>query len=452
MSLNPTARANGVGPSAAEQSGRLYRILWRWHFYAGLFCIPFVLLLALTGTTYLFKPQIEAAFDRPYDHLVLTGPSARASQQVDAALNAVKGAELKAYHIPTSPTATIRVSVTTDKGPTLIYVHPNTLEVLKVLPEKDRFMSIIRSIHGELLMGDRGSLIVELAASWAILMVASGLYLWWPRQAKGLAGVLWPRLNAGKKLFWRDIHAVTGMWISFLALFLLLSGLPWTGVWGEGFKKVREITGTAPREQSWSTRAATQALPAAVNMPLVTGAPKLDQIVERARVLNLAPPVIIAPPKWDNPNWVVQSLADNPIERVKVTLSGSTGTPILTQTFADRHMIDQVVGVSIAAHEGRLFGPLNQALGVLTALGLVVLSVSGFVMWRARAPSGVIGAPPAIPDAKIGMGLGVLILGFALFLPLLGLSMLAVALIEALILRRFPAARHWLGLAPVRTG
>lgn len=27
----------------------LYRTIWRWHFYAGIFCIPFVIVLAITG-------------------------------------------------------------------------------------------------------------------------------------------------------------------------------------------------------------------------------------------------------------------------------------------------------------------------------------------------------------------------------------------------------------------
>ena len=34
-----------------------YRTVWRWHMLAGLFCLPFVAFLALTGTIYLFKPQ-----------------------------------------------------------------------------------------------------------------------------------------------------------------------------------------------------------------------------------------------------------------------------------------------------------------------------------------------------------------------------------------------------------
>lgn len=37
----------------------LYQTVWRWHFYAGLIFLPFLLILAVTGGVYLFKPQIE---------------------------------------------------------------------------------------------------------------------------------------------------------------------------------------------------------------------------------------------------------------------------------------------------------------------------------------------------------------------------------------------------------
>ncbi len=51
--------------SGAEQSKRLYRAIWRWHFYAGIFCIPLVIWLSCTGSIYLFRPQIERWIDRP---------------------------------------------------------------------------------------------------------------------------------------------------------------------------------------------------------------------------------------------------------------------------------------------------------------------------------------------------------------------------------------------------
>lgn len=52
-------------PEAAERQAILaHRTVWRWHFYAGLFCVPFVIILSLTGAAYLFKPQVEAFLDR----------------------------------------------------------------------------------------------------------------------------------------------------------------------------------------------------------------------------------------------------------------------------------------------------------------------------------------------------------------------------------------------------
>lgn len=45
----------------AQTNGQscLYRAIWRWHFYAGLFIIPMILILSVTGAMYLFKPQVE---------------------------------------------------------------------------------------------------------------------------------------------------------------------------------------------------------------------------------------------------------------------------------------------------------------------------------------------------------------------------------------------------------
>jgi uncharacterized iron-regulated membrane protein len=87
---------------------------------------------------------------------------------------------------------------------------------------------------------------------------------------------------------------------------------------------------------------------------------------------------------------------------------------------------------------------------VLVALGLVTLCVTAFLMWRKRAPDGVLGAPPPIPDARIGWGLAALILIAAVILPTLGACLIVIALVERLVLARLPAARRWLGLSPAR--
>jgi uncharacterized iron-regulated membrane protein len=43
----------------SKPNASFYNLAWRWHFYAGLFVAPFMILLAITGIIYLFKPQLD---------------------------------------------------------------------------------------------------------------------------------------------------------------------------------------------------------------------------------------------------------------------------------------------------------------------------------------------------------------------------------------------------------
>ena len=96
--------ATAVANVSAEEHGRrLYRTIWRWHFYAGIFCIPLVIWLSITGSIYLFKPQIERWMDRPYNHLHLTGPRATPEQIARTAVIAVPGSTLHYYELPHLP-------------------------------------------------------------------------------------------------------------------------------------------------------------------------------------------------------------------------------------------------------------------------------------------------------------------------------------------------------------
>ncbi len=101
-----------------------YRTLWRWHFYAGLFCIPFVCWLACTGTIYLFKPQVEAWLDAPYAHLVQPGEvRASAAAEVRAALAAEPGSVLHAYQLPAAPDSAAQVLVGRGADEWRVWVH-----------------------------------------------------------------------------------------------------------------------------------------------------------------------------------------------------------------------------------------------------------------------------------------------------------------------------------------
>jgi uncharacterized iron-regulated membrane protein len=102
------------------------------------------------------------------------------------------------------------------------------------------------------------------------------------------------------------------------------------------------------------------------------------------------------------------------------------------------------------AHEGQLFGLANQLLGLFTAICLVAVSLSAFVLWWRRRPEKVLGAPTYLaPERPLAFSFALVLVVFCIYLPLLGPSILVIRLAEILVLRRISATRKWLGLAGV---
>lgn len=428
---------------------RWYNAVWRWHFYAGLFCIPFVLWLATTGSIYLWRPQIEAWLDRPYAHLAIHGPAASPDAQVAAAVRAVPGSAFDKYILPQHPDDAVSVLVSKHGVDTRVRLNPETLQVLQVIQEEHRPMRRVFHLHGELLAGAWGSYLVETAACWAIVMILTGLYLWWPRGRRGLAGVLYPRLRRGRRVLWRDLHATAGIWVSFLALFLILTGLPWAQGWGTYLKEVRTLT-HASGAPDWTIGGKVADPHAghrgmAMAPPIEPGA--LKRVIAVAKPAGIAPPVLIDAPRHAGGAWHVESDADDRPLRADMMVDG-TGRVLSFKPFAQRQWIDRLVGYGVAIHEGAYFGLANQILGTLTALFLIVLSISGAVLWWRRRPIGLLGAPIPLKRPRFGAGLVAAIVALGVYLPMFGLTLFATLATERLVFRRIPPVRRWLALRP----
>jgi uncharacterized iron-regulated membrane protein len=419
-----------------------YRALWRWHFHAGLFCIPFVLVLALSGSIYLFKPQIDAFADRGVDSLEVHGNPARGEAQIAAAIASLPGSKLFVYEIPREADDAVRVHLYSPGGTgRIVYVHPETLAILKSVPHTARLTEIVKTLHGELFAGRTGSILVELAASWAIIMLVTGLYLWWPRESLGAAGAVYPRLRMGRTVFWRDLHAVCGVWISALALFLLVTALPWTPVWGAGFQQLRQL-GKPPTRQDWSSGRAAEHAEHLADMDVATLASPvtLDDIVRRARTLRLDPPVRVYLPSERQPFWRIRSETQNRPRVRELELDLRSGEVLREQKFGEKPLLDRIVGIGVAAHEGQLFGVANQLLGLATALGLVTMCVSAVVLWWRRRPGGRLGIPAArVAGFRMAWPLGIAILALGVLLPVFGASLVVLAITTRILNSRYPA-------------
>lgn len=232
----------GNSSSATAESPQywLYRAVWRWHFYAGLFVIPFLLMLSITGIIYLFKPQLDTVMYRNLLFVQPTGSTVSYVQQVEATQKAYPDATISKIVPSVAPDRSTEIQITTATEQKLaVFVNPHTGKVLGDRHEEQNLQAIARRIHGELMIGKIGDYLVELAACWALVLLLTGLFLWIPRNGWRIGGTLIPRLwSQNKRIFWRDLHAVPGFYGLLLIGFLVLTGLPWSGFWGETFANV----------------------------------------------------------------------------------------------------------------------------------------------------------------------------------------------------------------------
>ncbi|WP_126969809.1 PepSY domain-containing protein [Xanthomonas sp. BRIP62411] len=209
---------------------RFYRAVWRWHFYAGLLVLPFIVWLALTGAAFLYQDAI----DRSVHHGLKVVPAgevrAPAQRLVDAAQRRYGGILFR-YTTPSRADASAEIGLVDTHGARqVVYVDPYRARVLGTLPEHGTLAWTIRRLHSLALVGPSARGLIEMAAGWAIVLVLTGVYLWWPRGRRG--GVVSVRGKPAQRLFWRDLHAVTGAGVGAVLLFLALTGMPWSWLWG----------------------------------------------------------------------------------------------------------------------------------------------------------------------------------------------------------------------------
>ncbi|MCQ8278889.1 PepSY domain-containing protein [Acetobacteraceae bacterium KSS8] len=440
-------------PSSASSSRRAdlwanlwpdRRTVWRWHVLSGLFCLPFVAFLCLTGAVYLFKPQIDRLIDRPYDHLAVASSIATPAQEVRAALASIPNGRLLALELPQGPGHAARVLVDRGGEAIRVYVDPASLKIVKTVPEEQRFERIVLKLHGQLLLGNAGSMVMEMVASWTIVLILTGLFLWWPRPLRG-GGVVVPRLKTVAR--WRDLHAVTGFWVSALLALFLVSGLPWSFVWGQALAQLQHRLSQAQSLQDWEigaqpARTAIAGHPViepprmAAAMPgMEMDAPPpaaaealagLDAVVATAHRLDFPLPVMIVPPAPGAQLWHVRSDTQDRPRRIEA-LVRPDGAVSSIKRFGAKPFVDRAVGYGVAAHEGHLFGWANQLLNLLVAALLLVMSLAATVLWLRRRPPGTLGVPERVPEPRVGIGTVLAMLVLGVLLPELGASLLLLA-------------------------
>ncbi|AOI90479.1 peptidase [Burkholderia pseudomultivorans] len=479
-----TTVEQAASPARSASAG--YRTLWRWHFYAGLFVMPFLVILAITGTLYCFQPQIEPLL---YPHRLVVEPRDTPRLDADTLLAKARaampaGATPVSVQVPTAPDRSAEyVFRMPDGSRESVYVNPYDGSVLGTLSVERRFMQVDRMLHRKLLLGKTGELLMELAACWTLVMIGTGIALWWPRGSARIGRALRPDLSLRGRPLWKSVHATAGIWLAAGTVAFILTGLPWSGSWGKNFKALAATVNLGAPEGAWggasvrSTRAGAPAQPAAAQPPAHGGhhheagesmpgmvmddlplpqtpwavgnvpvphspsaptpAPlSVDRAIAIVAGLGVTNGYTLALPSGPDGVFTASYFPADPKAERTIYLDQYSGAVLKDIGYADYGAVSRAVSYGTSLHMGRYFGLANQLLCAVLSLGLAAMAVTGTVMWWKRRPAGKLGAPSRERGAPPMRGWIAALVLLGIVFPLMGLTIVAVWLVDRLLFGR----------------
>ncbi|KIC36916.1 PepSY-associated TM helix domain-containing protein [Leisingera sp. ANG-M7] len=460
-----TSQPHSAGQSR-PLSEKFYFAVWRWHFYAGLFVIPFLIMLAVTGLMMMFITQVDGRDGEKIT--VIQGAAELSIPAQEAAVLAAQPGTIAEWIGPKALDLAAVFRVKTDDGQRLVALDQYTGEVIQVWDRRTGWYDLADNIHSTLLIGDTGDRLIEIAAGLGIVLVLTGLYLWWPRGNAISAFV--PNLRARGRTLWKNLHAVTGFWISALLVIFLISGLSWTGVWGG---QMMQAWSTFPAAK-WDNVPLSDDIHASMNhgstndvpwaleqtsMPasgsdagitgVAEGAPvDAASLIALGRELGMEGRFRLAYPGGETGVWTINrdSMSgdgDSPFIDRTVHVDQYSGRILADVKYADYSWAGKAMAVSIPFHMG-LMGTWSFVLNVVFCLAVIFVCVSGLVMWMKRRPAGAarLAAPPEPAEMPFWKGAALIAVLVSLAFPLTGLALLAALAFDVLLLGNLPMLKR----------
>jgi uncharacterized iron-regulated membrane protein len=418
-----------------DKQPELYNTIWRWHFYAGLIITPILLIMAVTGGIYLFESELEDAIygDVFYNDSNHVG-AANHSAIVETVKRNYPEASINIYRPPQQAGHNALLVIEEGGRELLVPVNPVNLSIAGEIDSEARITRISKRIHGGLMAGTPGEVIVELVACWTIIMVITGLYLWWPR-VTGIWGSLLPRLRAHRRIFWRDLHAIPGFLLSVWILVIISTGLPWSVVWGNMLDKFAIGIGEEFPQEVFGRRPQSMKAPGMARLDMNT-------VVAVARKHGLEQGYEIQYPWGEDGTFAIMPLrhGETAANTAYLFIDQFSGDVSKDIRWKDIGAVGKATSLGVRLHEGRLFGSANQFMNLAAVIVLFSMGITGFTMWLQRKPKASLGAPGVSPSLQLEKKLVTTIIVLGIVLPLAGGSMLLLWLADRIRFKKMHSA------------
>ncbi|GGG91671.1 PepSY-associated TM helix domain-containing protein [Pedobacter zeae] len=339
------------------------------HLWLGLATGLVVIIISITGALYVFEEEIRDFTQKDYRYVTLQQkPFAGLDKIISNFEKLSPKDELRVIRIEEGlPNATVEI---TTKKASVYYFNPYNAELVR--KGREDWLEVIEHLHTSLLLGKTGKFIVQWSVVIFVLMLITGLILWFPGQLRLLKQSLTIKRKASFKRLNYDLHNVLGFYASVVLLITALSGLYFA------FKEVKNAASFFTGSKLGQGKAIVSAQPTHTD-PLVI---RYNKIYTEAKT------------KYPGAISTSFSLRGKGELRLRMIYpyrwarrqntffyDEATGTMIRAKLYKDFNGADLIEATNYDLHTGRLLGLPGKILSFLAALVAASLPVTGFIIW-----------------------------------------------------------------------
>lgn len=438
------------------KSTKLYHAIHRWHFFAGMFVLPFLLLLSVSGLLMLITKPVEPLFNNALFEVIPSSQSVTASTMLTNVQAQNPHAKVTLYIAPKSDNESAKFSLAAvshaghSQPSKTVFVNPYNGNVLGSLDPAQSLYTLVKSFHGSLFLGDIGDGLIEIASGLGVLMILSGFYMAWSKAKWRAAKV------PTQRGYWLRMHTIVGLVVGIPLLVFLLSGLAWTNFWGgqlvQPWGSLSVTRYTAPEapikkhiHESMNQQGVHQVPWAMEQTPMPVSGNKtaselnLDSVIKIAKQQGFEN-FRVHLPQTNTDVWTISATTiagdiTNPLAERTLHLDRFNGEVLADIPFASYPKLGQAMATFVPFHQGDL-GWWNWLLNVVLVLMIIALLFAGVLMWWKRRPKSQYKlAPPTAQPNTSKFVIAVMLL-VSLCFPLSALALTLMILIDWLIISR----------------
>ncbi|MCC6286383.1 MAG: PepSY domain-containing protein [Chitinophagaceae bacterium] len=369
----------------ANSKSAVKRITGWLHLWLGLGSGAIVLFLGITGCILAFEQEIRS-ITQPYIYTAeQSKPYLPPSQLSAAAEKYFDGKKATAVEYPAKNKSAVVSYWDAEENYKMVYVNPYTAGVLKAKNMRNDFFRIVVNGHFYLWLPPQiGQPVVASATLIFVVMMITGLILWWPKNKAARKQRFSIKFNARWRRVNYDLHNVLGFYMTWVCIFIALTGLVWGFEWFA--KSVYFVTSagkTLPaHEHPVSDTAAIASAKAnagdyvyALMAGKAKGGESFGIYYPATHTDAIEGFVNHRPGTYYNADYYHYD---------QYTLQELPATGVYAGSFKDAGLADKIARMNYDIHVGAVLGLTGKVLAFLGSLMCASLPVTGFLVWRGR--------------------------------------------------------------------